>query len=116
VRGKVAKDKGTVAQPADLERAMSLVHQKQKTISGRSLEVTRTYLQRGQAVSRSLWVRVSPKNPVLKVIIALPTAVLMLTILIMFLIMLGFTLLAIALMGAIWRAEEKDSDEERRTK
>jgi hypothetical protein len=86
---------------------MSLIREKPRTISGRSLEVTRTYLQRGQAVSRSLWIRVSPKHPLLKIIIALPMVVLMLTMLVLFLIMLGFTLLAIALVGAITRGRSR---------
>ena len=90
---------------------MSLVRQKRRTTSGRSLEVTRTYLQRGEAVSRSLWIRVSPKHPLLKAVIAPPMAAVLLTMLILILIMLGFTLLAVALMGAIRRAGEKNSEE-----
>ncbi len=90
---------------------MSLVPEKPKTISGRSLEVTRTYLQSGQAVSRSLWVRVNPKNPLLKVVMVPPMAALMLTMLVLILVVLGFTLLAVALMGAISRAEDKDAEE-----
>jgi len=90
---------------------MSLVPGKHKTISGRSLEVSRTYLQRGQGVSRSLWIRVSPKHPLLKAVMAPPMVVLMLIILVLFLIMLGFTLLAIALMGAITRGGVKDTED-----
>jgi len=78
-------------------------------MSSRSLEVTRTYLQRGQAVSRSLWIRVSPRHPLLKAVMALPMGALVLTMLVLFLIMLGFTLLAIALMGAITRGGAKDT-------
>jgi len=87
---------------------MSLIR---KSVTGRSLEVTRKYLQRGQGVSRSLWVRVSPKHPLLKVAIAPPMAILMLTMLVLLLIMLGFTLLAIALMGAITRGGVKDTED-----
>ena len=90
---------------------MSLVPEKHKTISGRSLEVSRTYLQRGQGVSRSLWIRVSPKHPLLKAVMAPPMAGLMVTVLILILIMLGFTLLAIALMGAITRGGVKDTED-----
>ena len=97
----------SIAQPADLENGMSLIPEKHKTIGGRSLEVSRTYLQRGQAVSRSLWIRVSPKHPLLKAVMAPPIAVLVLTMLVLILIMLGFTLLAIALMGAITRGGGK---------
>jgi hypothetical protein len=101
----------SIVQRSYLEKAMSLIREKPRTISGRSLEVTRTYLQRGQAVSRLLWIRVSPKHTLSKIIIALPIAVLMLTMLILFLIMLGFTLLAIALMGAISRGGAKDTED-----
>jgi hypothetical protein len=90
---------------------MSLVPEKQKTISVRSLEVTRAYLQRGQAVSHSLWIRVSPRHPLLKAVMALPMGALVLTMLVLFLIMLGFTLLAIALMGAITRGGVKDIED-----
>ncbi len=90
---------------------MSLVPEKRKSTSGRSLEVTRTYLQRGQSVSRSLWIRVSPKHPLLKAVLALPMAALVLTMLILILIILGFTLLAVALMQVIGRTGEKDSEE-----
>lgn len=81
---------------------MYLVKRKQKVISARSFQVTKTYLQRGQAISRSVWIRVSPMHPLLKAVIAPPVAVLVLTMLVLILIILGFTLLAIALMGAIW--------------
>ena len=69
---------------------MALVREKHKTISGRSLEVTRTCLGKGQAVSRSLWIRVSPKHPLLKVAMA-RMAMLVLTMLVFILIILGFT-------------------------
>jgi len=91
---------------------MYLVKRKQKVISARSFQVTKTYLQRGQAVSHSLWIRVSPKHPLLKAVMAPPMVVSMLIILVLFLIMLGFTLLAIALMGAIWGVREKESEED----
>jgi len=78
----------------------------------RSLEVTRTYLQRGQAVTRSVWVRVSLKHPLLKLVMVPPMAILVLTMLVLILITLGFTLLAVALMGAIWRVGQKESEED----
>ncbi len=89
---------------------MSLVPEKRKTTSGRSLEVTRTYIERGQGVTRSIWVRVSPKHPLLKVVTALPIGALALTMFVLILIILGFTLLAMAVMAAISSGEEKDTD------
>ena len=89
----------------DWERGMSLVPEKHKSITGRSLEVTRIYLQRGQAVSRSLWIKASPKNPLLKAAVALPIGAVMLMMLFLILIALGFTLMAVALMSALSRRE-----------
>ena len=89
---------------------MSLVPEKHKTANRRSLEVTRTYLQKGQTATRSLWIKVSPKHPLSKVIMVPPMAALMLTMLVLVLIILGFTLLAVALMQAVGRTGEKDSE------
>jgi hypothetical protein len=90
---------------------MSLVPEKRKTENRRSLEVTRTYLQRGHAVTRSLWIRVSPKSPLFKAVIALPIGAVTLIMLVLILIVLGFTLLAIAVIQAIPRAQQKDTEE-----
>jgi hypothetical protein len=94
-----------------LVNGMSLISQKPNTVSGRSLEVTRTYLQTGQAVGRSLWVRVSPRHPLLKAAIALPLGALVLVMLVLILIVLGFTILAVAIMATTSRAGEKDGGE-----
>ena len=85
------------------------VRRKGKPVSVRSLEVTRAYLGRGQAVCRSVWIKVSPRHPLLKAVVALPVGVLVVTMLVFILIVLGFTLLAVALMTAISRGEEKDT-------
>ena len=79
---------------------MSLVPYNDKSLSRRSVEVTRTYIERGHGVTRSLWVNISPKNPLLKPVVAVPAAVIMLTMLILIMIIAGFTLLAVALMMA----------------
>lgn len=86
---------------------MSLVPEKHTSVNRRSLEVTRTYLRSGQSVARSLWIRVSPKHPLLKAAVAAPMTALLLTILVLVLITLGFALLAIALMAAISRGRER---------
>lgn len=91
-----------------LEIRMSLDRRRNEIVGNRSLEVTRTYLQRGQAASRSVWIRVSPKNPLLKVALALPIGALMLMMLILILIALGFTLLAVAFMSALSKREENE--------
>jgi hypothetical protein len=81
-----------------------------KSISGRSLEVTRTYLRKGRAVYRSAWIKVSPRHPLPKVAVALPIGVLVLVMLAFILMVLGFTLLAVALMATISRSEEKSAN------
>ena len=90
---------------------LSIVEEKSKAMSGRSLEVTRAYLQRGQAVTRSLSITLNPKHPLLKLAIAPPMAVLVLVMLILLLVSLGFILLAVVLMEVISRAGEKGGQE-----
>ncbi len=90
---------------------MTLVPRRPDREGHRSLEVTRTYLQRGQTASRSLWIRFSPKNPLLKAVMIPPAVVFALTMLILLLIVLGFTLLAVSLMGAISKGGDKDADQ-----
>jgi len=79
---------------------MSLVPYNDKSLSRRSVEVTRTYIKRGHGVTRSLWVNIRPKNPLLKPIVAVPAAAIMMTMLMLIMIIAGFTLLAVALMLA----------------
>jgi hypothetical protein len=90
---------------------MSLVPEKHKTISERCLDVSRIYLRQGQTVSRSSWVKIAPKNPVLKVVVVVPTVTIGLTVLLLILIVMGFTLLAVALMQTTGRLEKKDTEE-----
>ena len=90
---------------------MSLVPENHKTIIERSLEVSRTYLRQGQTVSHSLWVKISPKNLVLKVAVAVPVAAIVLTMLLLIMIITGFTFLAVCLIGAFARGGEKDTGE-----
>ena len=80
---------------------MALVPQSPNNLNRRSVEVTRTYLQRGQGVTRSMWVNISPRNPVLKAVVAVPAAAVMLSMFILMLMALGFVLLAITLMWAL---------------
>ena len=68
------------------ENKISLASEKNQTPRRRSLEVTRTFLKSGQNVSRSLWIKVNPQNPLLKLLLVPPAAVLILTMLIFILI------------------------------
>jgi hypothetical protein len=52
------------------------------------------------ASPRSLWVNISPRNPLLKPVVAVPAAAIMLTMLILIMIIAGFTLIAVAPMLA----------------
>ena len=92
---------------------MSIVR-RNKNQGGRSLEVTRTYLHRGQGISRSIWIKVSPKNSLAKAILALPVGAFILIMLIVILIALGFTLIAVTLMSALSGREgnSKGGDED----
>lgn len=79
---------------------MALVPQN-NNLNRRSVEVTRTYMKRGQGVTRSMWVNVSPRNPVLKVAVALPAAAVIMSMFLLMLIALGFVLLGVTLMWAL---------------
>lgn len=89
---------------------MSLVPEEHKSASGQSLEVTRTYLQRGQSVSRSLWVTISPRHPLLKLVMIPPIIGLMLAMSILILLVLGFALLAVALLWGLSKAKHEESE------
>ena len=83
-----------------MENEKALVPVDDRSLSRRSVEVTRTYIKRGHGVTRSLWVNISPRNPLIKGVVAVPAAAVMLTMLILMMIIAGFTLLAVALMLA----------------
>jgi hypothetical protein len=86
----------------------SLVPGNDRNLSRRSVEVTRTYIKRGHGVTRSLWVNISPRNPLLKAIVAAPAAAIMLTMVILIMMIAGFTLLAVALMLATSGKQRKE--------
>ena len=77
-----------------------LVPANDTSLSRRSIEVTRTYVNRGHGVTRSLWVNIRPRNPLLNAVVAVPAAAIMLSMLVLMMIIAGFALLAVALMLA----------------
>jgi hypothetical protein len=83
-----------------IDNDKALVPANDISLSRRSIEVTRTYINRGHDVTRSLWVNISPRNPLLKAIVAVPAAAVMLSMVILMMLIAGFTLLAVALMLA----------------
>ena len=87
---------------------MALVTQNQNNLNRRSVEVTRTYLQRGQSVTRSMWVNICPRNPVLKAVVAVPAAAVMLSMFLLILMILGFVLFAVTLMWALSGKSHKE--------
>lgn len=88
---------------------MGMLPKKRESISRRSIEVGHTYLQRGRLITRGLWVRVTPSNPVLKVVLAPPIIGVMIALLILMLVILGFILLAVVLLSALPKAEEDET-------
>jgi hypothetical protein len=82
------------------ENDKALVPADDTSLSRRSIEVTRTYVRRGHGATRSLWVNISPRNPVLKTVVAVPAAAAMLSMMILMMIIAGFALLSVALMLA----------------
>ena len=83
-----------------IENDKALVLAKDTNLSRRSIDITRTYIDRGHGVTRSLWVNIRPGNPILKAVMAVPAAVLMLGMLILMMVLAGFALLATAIMLA----------------
>jgi hypothetical protein len=92
-----------------IENDKALVPADDTSLSRRSIEVTRTYVRRGHGVTRSLWVNISPRNPILKAVVAVPAAAVMLSMLILMMIIAGFALLAVALMLASSGKPRKES-------
>jgi hypothetical protein len=78
----------------------TLVPVNDTSLPRRSVEVTRTCVRRGQGVTRALWVNISPRNPILKDVAAVPAAAVMLSMMILMMVIAGFALLAMALMLA----------------
>jgi hypothetical protein len=52
-------------------------------------------------ITRSLWVKVNPRNPILKLALVPPTVAAIVALLILMLVVLGLILLAMALIWAI---------------
>ena len=94
-----------------MEEGKALVPANDKSLSRRSIEVTRTYINRGHGVTRSLWVNISPRNPLLKAVVAVPAAAVMLSMLILLMIIAGFTLIAVALMLATSGKQRKENSQ-----
>jgi hypothetical protein len=95
------------------ENKKALVPVDDRSLSRRSIEVSRTYINRGQGITRSLWVNISPGNPLLKAVVAVPAAAVMLTMLILMMIIAGFALLAVALMLATSGKQLKENNRQK---
>jgi hypothetical protein len=67
----------------------------------RSIEVTRSMVERGRGATRSMWVKIAPKNPFLKIALGIPIVVVGIALIILILIILGFTVLALVLIGTV---------------
>lgn len=89
---------------------MSLVPRKPEGTSSRTIQVSQTFLRTGQGASRSLWVKVGPRHPLLKIVMAPPMIAVMLIMLIIVLLMLGFILLAVALAWVMWRLRRGETE------
>ncbi len=78
---------------------LTVIRPEHRDNSGRGLEVSQSVFQSGENISRSLWVKLSPSNALLKVVLALPLAAFTVIMFFFMLIILGFILLAMAVMG-----------------
>ena len=80
-----------------MKQDKSLVPQQPQRLGSRSIEVTKVYLHKGESVTRSLWVKVSPRHPLLKLVMVplVITAALAAFILIMLIVIISLLVLAI---------------------
>jgi len=92
----------------DEEEVKALVPQEPGTSRQRSVEVFQTYLQKGQGFTRSVWVRISPQNSLLKLIILPPLVLLGSLVFLLLLLALGFTLLALSLYWSLSKQKGRD--------
>lgn len=83
-----------------IENDKTLVPANDTSLPRHSIEVTRRYINRGNSTTRSLWVNIRPRNPILKAVAAVPAAAVMLGMLILIMAIAGFALLTMALMLA----------------
>jgi hypothetical protein len=87
----------------------ALVPQERGTSKQQSIEVIHTYLQKGQGLTRSIWVKVSPKNLALRLIIIPPLVLIGSLIFLLLLLALGFTLMALSLYLSLSRQKQEKS-------
>jgi len=90
------------------EEKKALVPQEPGTPKQRSVEVIHTYLQKGQGFTRSVWVKISPKNLALRLIIVPPLVLIGSLIFLLILLALGFSLMALSLYWALSRQKQEE--------
>ena len=75
----------------------SLVPHQPQGAGSQSIEVTKIYLHKGESVTRSLWVKVSPGHPLLKLVMMplIITAALAAFLLVMLIVLIFLLVLAI---------------------
>lgn len=83
-----------------IEDDKALVTVNDTSLSRRGIKVTRSYIDRGNSATRTLWVNIRPRNPILKAVVAIPAAAVMLGTLILVMVIAGLALLATAIMLA----------------
>ncbi len=90
-----------------MKQDKSLVPQQHpQRLGNRSIEVTKIYLHKGESVTRSLWVKVSPKHPLLKLVLA-PLAIT--AALAAFILILLIVIIALLVFSIIWALRKPGS-------
>ncbi|MEK7281398.1 MAG: hypothetical protein AAB037_03485 [Chloroflexota bacterium] len=83
-----------------MKQDKSLVPQQHpQRLGNRSIEVTRIYLHKGESVTRSLWVKISPTHPLLKLALA-PLAIT--AGLVMFFLIMLIVIIALLVLAIVW--------------
>ncbi len=89
-----------------MKQDKSLVPQEPQRLASRSIEVTNIYLHKGESVTRSLWVKVSPKHPLLKLVLT-PLAIA--AALAAFILILLIVIIALLVFSIIWTLRKPGS-------
>jgi hypothetical protein len=83
-----------------IDRDKAIVPADNTNLSRRSIEITKSYISRGQGTTRSLWINIRPRNPILKAVTAIPATAAILSMMILMMVIAGFALIAMAIMMA----------------
>lgn len=75
----------------------------------RNLEVVDVYRRKGEIVVRSLWIKASPRHPLLKLAI-MPPLIGIMALVILLMLVIALTFLSVALLLTILKSQQKKEE------